>query len=144
MEAIMKRTALQIWLAIGLTIGLTVSAQAQISTEYRASIPFDFSVGKTTFKAGDYIIGLINPKSNQQTLAIRDAKGRGGKFFMILPKETNAGRKAAKLVFNRYENQCFLSEMTTPTLGAEFLKSKSEVRLAQNQKSNQETIGILK
>jgi len=144
MEAIMKRTVLQIWLAIGLAIGLTVSAQAQISTEYRARIPFDFNVGNTTFKAGDYLIGLINPKSNQQTLAIRDAKGRSNKVFIILPKETNARRKVTKLVFHRYENQYFLSEMLTPTLGAEFLKSKQEERLARNQKPNQETIAILK
>lgn len=140
----MKKTVLQIWLAIVLAVGLTVSAQAQISTEYRARISFDFNVGKTAFKAGDYVIGLINPKSDQQTLAIRDAKGRSNKFFTILPKETNAGRRTAKLVFNRYENQYFLSEMITPTLGADFLKSKQEERLAQNQKPNQETIAILK
>lgn len=140
----MKRTMLQIWLAISLAIGLTVSAQAQISTEYRARIPFDFSVGNTAFTAGNYLIGLANPKSDQQTLAIREATGRRNKLFMIRPKDVDVRRQTGKLIFKRYENQYFLSAMLTPTLGTSFTKSKAEERLARAQKSDQKTIAILK
>ena len=140
----MKRTILQIWLAVGLAFGLAAAAQAQVSAEYRAHIPFDFTVGNTEFKAGDYRIGLVNPQTSQQTLMIREANGRGSKIFMVRSKDSNARQTFAKLIFSRYENQYFLSEMNTSTLGAEFMQSKTEKNLARRQKSSQATIAILK
>ena len=140
----MKRTILQIWLAVGLAFGLAAAVQAQSSAEYRAHIPFDFNVGNTEFKAGDYRIGLVNPQTSRQALAIREANGRGSKIFVIRSKDSNACQTFAKLIFSRYENQYFLSEMNTSTLGAEFMQSKTEKNLARRQKSKQETIAILK
>ena len=140
----MKKITLQICLAIGLAIGFVVSGQAQMAAEYRAHIPFDFSVGGAEFKAGDYFIGMTNPQSSGQTLTIREASGRRSKLFLTLPEDTNMRLEPAKIIFSRYENQYFLSEITTPACGAKFIQSKTEHNLARNQKTNRETIAILK
>jgi hypothetical protein len=136
----MKRKIIQMGSLIGLLIGLTFAAQAQLGVQYRAQIPFDFNVGNKTFAAGDYIIGVTDKTSGQGSLTIRAAKGGAAKVIMVIPKQTDARRAAARLVFNRYENQYFLTEMITPTLGAEFQKTKIEDRFARERKPKRETV----
>jgi hypothetical protein len=138
----MKRKIIQMCSLFGLLIGLTFAAQAQIGVQYRARIPFDFNVGNKTFAAGDYIIGVTDKTAGQGSLTIRAAKGGAAKVILAIPKEVNARRTAARLVFNRYENQYFLAEMLTPTLGAEFQKTKIEDRFAREQKPKRETVTL--
>ncbi len=138
----MKKTITQLCSLVGLVIGLMVSAQAQVSTQYRAHIPFDFSVGNLNLPAGDYDIGLAGSSTNQTTLTIRQTQSGGGKFVSVIPNEANRMLDVSKLVFNHYENQYFLAKMITPTLGADFRRAKTEAKLAKWQTSNQETVAI--
>ena len=134
----MKKILMQICLTVGLVMGLIISAQAQMRTEYRAHVPFDFKVGGQTFQAGDYVLGLMNPTA----LTIRDMKSGNAKFISIMPRENNERLNVSKLVFNRYGDRYYLSEMITPTLGAEFRKTKNEVLIAEKQKSKSETVAV--
>ena len=129
---------MQICLTVGLVMGLIISAQAQMRTEYRAHVPFDFKVGGQTFQAGDYVLGLMNPTA----LTIRDMKSGNAKFISIMPRENNERLNVSKLVFNRYGDRYYLSEMITPTLGAEFRKTKNEVLIAEKQKSKPEAVAV--
>lgn len=138
----MRNKIRQICSLAALVIGLMISAQAQTATQYRAHIPFDFNVGSTTFTAGDYAIGLTNPASGQQSLTIRDLKSGEAKMFQFLPKDSDGLSEISQLVFNRYDDQYFLGEMTTPTLSAKFRKAKFESRLAKMQKPEQEKINM--
>ena len=101
-------------------------------------MPFDFKVGGQTFQAGDYVLGLMNPTA----LTIRDMKSGNAKFISIMPRENNERLNVSKLVFNRYGDRYYLSEMITPTLGAEFRKTKNEVLIAEKQKSKSETVAV--
>jgi len=134
----MKKILMQICLTVGLVMGLIISAQAQMRTEYRAHVPFDFKVGGQTFQAGDYVLGLMNPTA----LTIRDMKSGNAKFISIMPRENNERLNVSKLVFNRYGDRYYLSEMITPTLGAEFRKTKNEVLIAEKQKSKPEAVAV--
>jgi len=134
----MKKILMQICLTVGLVMGLIISAQAQMRTEYRAHVPFDFKVGGQTFQAGDYVLGLMN----QTALTIRDMKSGNAKFISIMPRENNERLNVSKLVFNRYGDRYYLSEMITPTLGAEFRRTKNEVMIAEKQKSKSETMSV--
>ncbi len=138
----MKKTLMQICLAVGLVTGLIISAQAQMRTQYRAHVPFDFKVGGQSFQAGDYVLGLTNPSSNNQALTIREMNSGEAKIIMMIPKENNERLNVSKLVFNRYDDRYYLSEMITPTLGAEFRKTKNEVMIAEKQKSKSETVAV--
>ncbi len=134
----MKKILMQICLAVGLVMGLTISAQAQMRTEYRAHVPFDFKVGGQAFQAGDYVLGLMNPTH----VTIREMKSGNAKFIFIMPRENNERLNVSKLVFNRYGERYYLSEMITPTLDAEFRKTKNEVLIAEKQKSKPEAVAV--
>jgi hypothetical protein len=138
----MKKTIMQIGSLVGLVMVLMVAAQAQIATKYRAHIPFDFSVGKLNLEAGDYVIELTNSSSSTQILTIRNVKSGQAKVVLVTPEANDERLDVSKLVFNRYENQYFLAEMITPTLGAEFARAKTEVKLAKTQRSKQETVAL--
>ena len=140
----MKRRFIQICSFIGLLIGLTVSAQAQGVRQYEASIPFDFNVGNKSFQAGDYAIGLTNPLAMQETLTIRNLKSREAEVFLVTRNQANAFAAASRLIFNRYGDRYFLSEMATPALSAEFLRAKAETRLARKNPPRRETVALKK
>lgn len=138
----MKKILMQICLTVGLVTGLIISAQAQMKTQYRAHVPFDFKVGGQAFQAGDYVLGLTNPSTDNRALTIRDINSGKAKIILIMPRENNERLNVSKLVFNRYDDRYYLSEMITPTLGAEFRKTKNEVLIAEKQKSKSETMAI--
>ncbi len=138
----MKKILMQICLTVGLVTGLIISAQAQMKTQYRAHVPFDFKVGGQVFQAGDYVLGLTNPSTDNRALTIRDIKSGNAKIILIIPRENNERLNVSKLVFNRYGDRYYLSAMVTPTLGAEFRKTKNEVLIAEKQKSKSETVAV--
>lgn len=145
MEVVMKKTAMQICSMAGLVIVLAVvSAQAQFGTTYKAHIPFDFTVDKLNMQAGDYVIGSTIPSSRQNVLTIRNAKSGKAIIVLVIPKDTDPRLDVATLVFKHYDNQYFLAEMNTPTLGAKFYKSKAETSLARQQDLKQKTVALMK
>lgn len=81
---------------------LAVSAHAQTSSAQKviASIPFTFSVGKTTLPAGRYTITVLNPSSDRKILQIRSMSGRSSAMVLTNGISGNASDDA-KLVFER-------------------------------------------
>ncbi len=80
---------------------LAVSAQAQSSSQrVIASIPFTFSVGKTTLPAGRYTITVLNPTSDKKILQIRSLNGRSSAIVQTTGVIGNASDDA-KLLFER-------------------------------------------
>ncbi|HEX8070982.1 MAG TPA: hypothetical protein VF546_13585 [Pyrinomonadaceae bacterium] len=143
----MKSTALRVCSTVGVLLWLAVaSAQAQTATQYRGQIPFAFSVGQETFAAGDYVIELASPQSNQRTLLIRSATGGEARMVPTIAQVPNAKGAPARLLFNRYDQLYFLAEMRTPTLGAKLFKGKVERHRAEQRNHRaprRETVGLL-
>ena len=108
----------------------TSSAYAQ-TINLKADIPFDFVVGKITLPSGEYTIRSFNA---DQTLSIG---GSAHNPVLFLAKRCSSPSPSAqsKLVFARYGERYFLSEMWIEgnSTGRQLLKSRREVRVAENQ-----------
>jgi hypothetical protein len=80
----------------------------QIPTKVVVNVPFDFTAGKANLKAGAYSIRRLN----ENALSIRSADGKTSAVvnapLTIGSRDFKAGER---LVFNRYGNEYFLSQV---------------------------------
>jgi hypothetical protein len=131
----MKKQVLRIFLIFGVFAILAASpASAQTSQAQTADVPFGFSVGGKTFPAGHYSVTRLNPQSDKAALLIKSMDGRLSKIVLTTPIQAARAQEKARLVFSRYEDQYFLSEVWTPATntGLELPKSRSERSLARH------------
>jgi hypothetical protein len=102
----MKKHLLQ----ISMIAALAVSAgNAQVTPQARANVPFGFIVDNKTLTAGEYVVG-----PSHDVIVIRSADNK--KSILVMGKDTRSKQvqKTGKLVFHRYGNEYFLSEVWTP------------------------------
>ena len=88
-------------LAVAILLGvLATNAQAQSVSAQRivASIPFSFSVGKTSLPAGRYTFTVVNPNSDRRILQVRNTNGRSSAMVMTAGVIGDVAEKT-KLVF---------------------------------------------
>jgi hypothetical protein len=115
----------------GLTMLLAVMSLAMItavasangqSVNARASIPFEFVVGDKTLPAGAYTVNSIT--TSGETLRIRGNASENSAVRMT----TTSVKKSEKsmLVFHRYDNRYFLSEVWSAGDGRILAASKEE------------------
>lgn len=109
-----KRACISLLLMIFLvSLGAITSAFGQSGPTLRAHIPFDFYASGQTMPAGDYIVEQVF--SDGSALRIRSADGRE-RATILTNSARSKGRRpgAARLVFNRYDDQRFLSAVWQP------------------------------
>jgi len=135
----MKKQTFRIFTMLSLFTMLAVaSAHAQAAGVIRVNIPFDFIVKDTTLPAGEYTVESTSIEPHDKLgplLVIRSADGRGHATMVFAnPVEASTGQAEAKLVFNRYGNRYFLSQIWTPAnnVGCELIKSSLERELAKS------------
>jgi hypothetical protein len=85
-------------------------AQAQIIGNLAADIPFQFEVGNTTLPAGKYIIHQLEG-SDLTMMEISSADGKLSALFDVESEEAKAVPEKTELIFNKYGDRYFLSEM---------------------------------
>ena len=114
----------------GLAFALAAPALAQSHT-LRANISFEFQVGEKVMPAGDYFV-QVNSQGFVQVMDVA-ATDRTNLVWTGTRKDINLGQTVAKLVFNRYGNQAFLSEVWdgTSLYGYTIAKSHTERELAR-------------
>jgi len=138
----MKHQILKTIAILGLFFMLAMtSVSAQTTGKVEVKIPFDFTAGKATFKAGTYSIKRVSNNS----VAIRSLDGKTTKLIdaplAIGARDSKAGER---LVFNQYGEQYFLSQVWVEadsgrqlfTSGAE-KKAAQEYKLAHNNEKPQ-------
>jgi hypothetical protein len=143
----MKNQVMRSSAILGLFFMLAIaSVNAQIPSRVEVNIPFDFSAGKATLKAGIYSI----KRTSANVLAIRSADGKTTALvnapLTIGSRDSKAGER---LVFNQYGNQYFLSQVWLSvdtgrqlfTSGAE-AKAAREYKLANNAKPKRVEIAM--
>ena len=111
---------------------LTVSAAAQRvqPTGTWFKVPFSFIVGGQTLPAGNYLVeGLA-----WNAVAFHPAEGKNG-LIVLGQQATRTQETAAKLVFHRYGDHCFLASAQLPNMyyARAFPTAKSESRIAKSQ-----------
>jgi hypothetical protein len=103
--------------------------QAQIVGNVAAEIPFQFHVGNKTFPAGNYVIHQLD-NSDLTIMQIRSADGKLSALFNVESAQAKATPEITELIFNKYGDQYFLSEMFDEGEpdGSKVVPSKDEKR----------------
>src|SRR6266850_7791387 len=120
-------------LGVALTI---VPAHAQSGSRALTNIPFDFSVGNTTLKAGSYTVEQLQ----SGILALSSSDAREHQFAMTFPGNSDKQSQEPHLVFIRYGSEAFLKSVFLPGNEDchELPESSRERELIKNQASGAE------
>jgi hypothetical protein len=119
-------------------MALTAMASTRVAQAQEllvVNIPFDFVAGSMTLPAGQYSIQVASP---EQTLLLIDRKnGVASGFMNTNPVAKTEIQTESKMIFNRYGDHYFLSEVWTAghSRGRQLLKSAREKEMAQMAKS---------
>ena len=122
---------------VGFAAVLVGSAWAQLAHPVVADIPFDFTVGKTTLAAGEYQVRTQQPG----VLRIATADGKHTALILSTPKISRKPPAESTLMFNRYGDRYFLSQVLTAgsQTGVELRKTSAEVEIAKRTNDRQDT-----
>jgi hypothetical protein len=126
---------------ISLAAAGAVSAQ---SVTLQAKIPFSFAVNGKTLPAGEYV---VFQGSAPGTMMIRGAgNGAGALTRVVPPAEPSAHTGTARLVFNRYGERYFLSQIWTGAdQGSQVPVTRTERELiAHRNDAKQEVVAALR
>jgi hypothetical protein len=114
-------------------LSLVVAAQvAKADDTLLANIPFAFVAGNVTMPAGEYRVQKLDGNSAVLLIHCSDAS----RSVMVLSNAAEAKeiQTQSKLVFKRYENRYFLSQVwkAGSSRGRQLFKSQAEKEIAQS------------
>ena len=127
---------------LGVLSLLLVAACANAQTVAKANVPFDFVVEKATLPAGAYTIDSITNSSATRILALRSADARVAMLLMPNHATSSEPSPDSRLVFHRYGEQYFLSQIWVAgeSSGHQLRISRRESEVAKNQQPSEEVI----
>jgi hypothetical protein len=139
----MKRTFVKGFVTAALLVAAIivagVSAQAQ-TLQYRLTvdIPFDFAVAGSKLPAGKYWISRAQEASGDTVVQIKSTDGQSVANRFSIPIVTFKTKSRGELVFHRYGDQYFLSEVWPAGggTGRAFLKTRTERDLERTAREN--------
>ena len=123
----MRNHFLKTMTMIGALIVLSaVAGHAQAGAGFTVVVPFNFTVSGKTLPAGEYIVARSQPFN--EGFMIRAKDGSAGAFLQTLPVQTKENQAQTKVVFKRYGNEYFLSQIwiSGRSTGRELPKSRQE------------------
>ena len=112
-----------------LAVSLT-SAFAQSSQLLTVDLPFAFEVNNQQFPAGHY---QVRTEAGLPTVQLRAADCKRSVFSISSPIQSGKIREGGALVFNRYDDRYFLSQIWLPGTdsGRDLRPSRTERELAR-------------
>jgi hypothetical protein len=116
-------TMLGIFLLLALTVGYAQEGRIKVD------IPFAFNVGAQRFQAGEYSLTPLL----QHTFQLRNQRGEFVTGFAANSVQAPKPTRTPTLVFNRYQQRYFLSQIWTAgeNIGQQLPHSSSETEVAQ-------------
>ncbi|HEX6728888.1 MAG TPA: hypothetical protein VF074_02705 [Pyrinomonadaceae bacterium] len=130
----MKVQTLRVLTILGALLVMTAAtAHAQSERTEVTYIPFDFVVGKKTLPAGEYVVRPNRTRSNDVWL-VQSKDGDTSALFTTTAVQSSKAAKRTKLVFNKYGDQYFLSQIwfDGSNSGRELIKRHKERELEKN------------
>ena len=130
----MKKQALKTFTMLSLLLILTaVSVAAQSDRQRFRDIPFSFNVGGKTFPAGEYTVGP-NRRDYDKVWLVQSLDGHTSALVATIPVQAGDTQEKTKLVFNKYGDQYFLSQIWTAggNSGRELIMPRQERELAKS------------
>ena len=130
----MKQRTLSTLTMLNLLLMLTaVTVSAQSERIGVINIPFNFIIGQKILPAGEYTIrpNRINSKT---VWLVQGSDTQAGAFFLTMPVWARETQEKTRLVFHKYGDQYFLSQIWTAgdNSGRELSMPRKEVELAKN------------
>lgn len=138
----MKKQAFGIFAMLSLLLVVGV-ASVNAQSKRTLNIPFSFSVGHKTMPAGEYIVEP-NRTDSQNVWLLTSKDGSDSVLFTTISARNSEAQAKTRLVFNKYENQYFLSQVWTAgnNSGRELRRPRAERQLIKNG-MQRETIGLI-
>ncbi|MGE0104738.1 MAG: hypothetical protein AB7H86_18210 [Blastocatellales bacterium] len=127
-----KNIIMPVLMLFGLMFAIgTIRANAQVMDPIDADIPFQFHAGNAKLPAGKYMVRMLDG-ADQTVMEIASIDGHHSSVFQIRNTIANVEPKKTELIFNRYGDQYFLSQIFEEgyKTGNELLESHYE-RLAK-------------
>ncbi len=118
---------------LGLFLMLAIaSVQAQTPSKVEVNVPFDFAAGQSKLKAGVYSFR----RTSGNAVTIRSADGKTTAIVNApLTLGSRDSKSGERLVFNKYEEQYFLSQVwLTVDTGRQLFTSGLETKAAREHK----------
>jgi hypothetical protein len=88
------------------------SAHAQSANNMSVAVPFDFNVAGKMLPAGEYIVRRATQNTDEGWQVLRK-DGRAGAFVLTTAIRARAVSENSRLIFNRYDDKYFLSQVWT-------------------------------
>lgn len=128
----MKKHSYTILVIAALLATIFTSALAQSDRLIKASIPFNFVIKDRALPAGEYVFALVQ-LGGSDAVKIQSADGHITSFVPTRSARAKASQTEPNLVFNRYGDQYFLSQVygLDESKMHQLAKPRSEVRLAK-------------
>jgi hypothetical protein len=110
---------------LAVTILTASSISAQSNPQLRVDLPFDFAAGSSSLPAGEYYVHISYVPG---TIRMQNADGQHSVVVLAHGAAAKGNLDTARLVFHRYGDRYFLSQVFTPgnTIGEELPKSHDE------------------
>lgn len=139
----MQKTIIKGCSLLGLVIVLgVVSVSAQMSTQYRAEIPFDFSVGNDSFAAGSYSVGPTSWDSSNGGLVLRNRITSKSRLLGIIQIPGDGRSQNGKMYFINAGGRYNLSEIVTPTFVKKVKVARTDAQLATSAASAPKAVAV--
>src|SRR5580658_10661527 len=134
----MKTRALVMAGVMALTIFATTRV-AQAQQSMAVNVPFDFVAGNKTLPAGEYTVKISTPTHSLILVSRKDSTASA--FINTNAAVSSTPQAESKLIFNRYGDRYFLSQVWQQgyAQGRQLMKSSREKELALT--ANLETDG---
>jgi hypothetical protein len=135
MQYLWKSMLLAVLTVVGASL-TSEPAHAQSGSRVSANIPFDFSVGNTTLKAGSYKVERLE----SGVLAFSSEDGMEHKFALTFPGDSDRESQEPYLVFIRYGSEAFLKKvvLSSDEDCDELPESSREREIIKNQAADAE------
>ena len=111
-----------------------VSLFAQTTPSQRlmtVNVPFSFAAGDQFLPAGEYLVLTVTP---ERSIRIASTDGKHTAVVNTLPNYANAPSQNSRLVFHRYGNEYFLTQVWTAgqNVARNPLSSKAAMQIASS------------
>ena len=100
-------------LAVGLLAAFSATGNAQISRQYKAHIPFDFTIGNKEVKSGDYLIRPADGVSNQRGVILQELSTGKARLIGQALISSNVSNKQGSLTFVKSGDAWILRDVMT-------------------------------
>ena len=127
----MIKQAYSILVIAALLANVFTSAQAQSGRLIAANVPFNFTIKDRELPAGKYFFALVR-FGGSDAVKIQSADGNLTAFALTRSANAKASQVEPKLVFNRYADKYFLSQVfgLEDSNTQQLARSRDERRLA--------------